>query len=398
MSNQKEPKIRFSGFTEEWKYRKLGNYLTIPEKIKTVVNSKEDLMTVKLNLGGIESGSKRETLELGSTVYYKRRAGQFIYGKQNFFNGSMAIIPNDLDGKATSGDVPSLNIQDIDIDYLYTYVSRKDYWKDKESAASGTGSKRIHEKTLQSFSIYVPSEKEQFKVGQFFEKIKEMIMLHQRELESFKIMKKSLLNKMFPKNGGNVPEIRFPEFTDPWEQRKLKEVSVYSNGGSYENDVLPYGKYELITLKSVDMSGNLVSSGKFLDLDVRTLEKGTLVMILSEQSPGLLGMTAQIPVDKKFVLNQRVAEIRPNKNIDGYFLSKAINISQAYFSKRGAGTKVQNISKPNVENFEFYCPTFEEQQKIGQFFKQLDDTIALHQRELDTLAEMKKILLKDMFI
>ncbi len=181
-----------------------------------------------------------------------------------------------------------------------------------------------------------------------------------------------------------APKLRFPGFTD-------------ANGGSYENDVVENGTYELITLKSVNMSGKLVSSGKFINRETKTLEKDTLVMILSEQAPGLLGMTAQIPENNKYVLNQRVAEIKPNTNIDSYFLSMSINRSQVYFSKRGAGTKVQNISKPNVENFEFYCPSEREQQKIGSFFKQLDDTIALHQRKLEHTKDLKKSMLQKMF-
>lgn len=195
-----------------------------------------------------------------------------------------------------------------------------------------------------------------------------------------------------------VPELRFKGFTDEWEERKLGEISKYSNGGSYENDVVENGTYELITLKSVNMSGKLVSSGKFINRETKTLEKDTLVMILSEQAPGLLGMTAQIPENNKYVLNQRVAEIKPNTNMDSYFLSMSINRSQVYFSKRGAGTKVQNISKPNVENFEFYCPSEREQQKIGSFFKQLDNTIDLHQRKLDLLKEQKKGFLQKMFV
>ena len=199
------------------------------------------------------------------------------------------------------------------------------------------------------------------------------------------------------KTKSKIPALRFKGFTDAWEQRKLGEISKYSNGGSYENDVVENGTYELITLKSVNMSGKLVSSGKFINRETKTLEKDTLVMILSEQAPGLLGMTAQIPENNKYVLNQRVAEIKPNTNIDSYFLSMSINRSQVYFSKRGAGTKVQNISKPNVENFEFYCPSEREQQKIGSFFKQLDETIALHQRKLDLLKEQKKGFLQKMF-
>ncbi|QWH69640.1 restriction endonuclease subunit S (plasmid) [Bacillus wiedmannii] len=195
----------------------------------------------------------------------------------------------------------------------------------------------------------------------------------------------------------NVPKLRFSGFTGDWEERKLNEASSYSNGGSYENDVRSSGKYQLVTLKSVDMAGNLVDSGKYIDKEVPTLSKGTLVMILSEQAPGLLGMTAQIPENNKYVLNQRVAEIKPNNNTDSYFLSMAINRCQRYFSKRGAGTKVQNITKGNVENFEFYCPIIKEQQKIGCFFKTLDKKIQLQQQKIDLLQEQKKGFLQIMF-
>ncbi|MGF7281102.1 restriction endonuclease subunit S [Enterococcus faecium] len=191
------PKLRFAGFEGEWEERKLGDYLKIPNKTKVNVQSKDELMTLKLNLGGLEAGSNRDTLALGSTVYYRRKAGQFIYGKQNFFNGSMAIIPLELDGKATSGDVPSLDIVGISTEYLFTYVSRDIYWKTKEAKASGTGSKRIHEKNLQGFEILVPREKEQQKIGSFFKHLDNTISGHQRKLDQLKNMKQVLLENMF---------------------------------------------------------------------------------------------------------------------------------------------------------------------------------------------------------
>ncbi|MFT9471196.1 restriction endonuclease subunit S, partial [Leuconostoc pseudomesenteroides] len=189
--------LRFAGFRDDWKQRKLGNYMTIPNKEKVIVKSTSDLMTVKLNLGGVEEGSNRETLSLGSTIYYKRKAGQFIYGKQNFFNGSMAIIPDNFDGKATSGDVPSLNINNIVVDYLYTYVSRNEYWRSKEASASGTGSKRIHEATLQNFEISVPSFDEQQKIGSLFKQLDNLITLNQQKLNLLKKQKQAFLQKMF---------------------------------------------------------------------------------------------------------------------------------------------------------------------------------------------------------
>ena len=397
---KKVPELRFKGFTDDWEEHKLGDFLKTPEKVKAHIQSKDDLMTLKLNLGGLESGSNRETLELGSTIYYKRKAGQFIYGKQNFFNGSMAIIPIDLDGKATSGDVPSLDVIGILSEYLYVYVSRGDYWKSKESEASGTGSKRIHEKTLQGFDIKVPStQNEQRKIGSFFKQLDDIIALHQRKLDLLKEQKKGFLQKMFPKNGAKVPELRFKGFTDDWEERKLSSMTNYKNGKSHEDKQSTSGKLELINLNSISISGGLKHSGKFIDEADDTLQKDDLVMILSDVGHGdLLGRVALIPEDDRFVLNQRVALLRPNTTADPQFLFSYINAHQYYFKAQGAGMSQLNISKGSVENFISFVPIIEEQKKIGSFFKQLDDTIALHQRKLDLLKEQKKGFLQKMFV
>ena len=193
------------------------------------------------------------------------------------------------------------------------------------------------------------------------------------------------------------PKLRFPEFSGDWEEVKLKDVSNYFNGGSFENDVKGEGKYELITLKSVNMSGNLAHSNRYLDIDVPTLNQNTLIMILSEQSPGLLGMTALIPIDNRYVLNQRVAEIRPKSTVASFFLSMAINRNQVYFSKLGAGTKVQNISKPNVENYQFLCPSIKEQTKIARFLTEIDNKLNQLNKKKTLLEQYKKGIMQKIF-
>ncbi len=145
-------------------------------------------MTLKLNLEGITLAANRETLKLGSTKYYKRHEGQLLYGKQNFFHGSIALIPKEAEGYATSGDVPALNISNINSKYLVDYISRPIYFETKEALATGTGSKRIHEKTLLNFKIAVPSLEEQSEISDFIAKYTALIALHQR--------------KPFIKNGG----------------------------------------------------------------------------------------------------------------------------------------------------------------------------------------------------
>ncbi|MDT2841756.1 restriction endonuclease subunit S [Vagococcus lutrae] len=194
------------------------------------------------------------------------------------------------------------------------------------------------------------------------------------------------------------PEIRFSGYTDDWEQRKLSQLTKYKNGKGYENKVTTNGRYELINLNSISIDGGLKHSGKFIDETDETLNKDDLVMILSDVGHGdLLGRVALIPENDRFVLNQRVALLRPTTSVDAQFLFTYINQHQKYFKSQGAGMSQLNISKGSVENFTNLIPSVKEQQKIGTFFKQLDDTIALHQRQLEALEKTKKSFLQKMF-
>jgi type I restriction enzyme S subunit len=251
---------------------------------------------------------------------------------------------------------------------------------------------------LQDFPIEVPSNpKEQQKIASCLSSLDEVIAAHSQKLDVLKEHKKGLMQNLFPQEGAKVPKYRFKEFEKDWEKVKLKEVSTYFNGGSYENDVKEEGKYELITLKSINTSGNLICSKRYIDIEVPTLAKGTLIMILSEQAPGLLGMTTIIPTENKYVLNQRIAEIRPNQKVESFFLSMAINRNQAYFSKQGAGMKVQNITKPNVENYEFLIPEIPEQQKIASCLSSLDALITAQAEKIEQLKLHKKGLMQGLF-
>ena len=252
---------------------------------------------------------------------------------------------------------------------------------------------------LNVFTISIPGSDEQAKIGSFFKKLDDTIALHQRKLDLLKEQKKGYLQKMFPKNGAKVPELRFAGFADDWEERKLSSMTNYKNGKSHEDKQSTSGKLELINLNSISISGGLKHSGKFIDEADDTLQKDDLVMILSDVGHGdLLGRVALIPEDDRFVLNQRVALLRPNTTADPQFLFSYINAHQYYFKAQGAGMSQLNISKGSVENFISFVPIIEEQKKIGSFFKQLDETIALHQRKLDLLKEQKKGFLQKMFV
>lgn len=177
---------------------KFSKFLSIPEKVKVTIDSPSRILTVKLNLGGVQKGANRTTLKLNSTTYYLRKAGQLIYGKQNLFNGSLAIIPSQFEGYVTSGDVPSLNINNIDKRFLYYYIARKSFYKKTEAYSSGTGSKRIHEKTFLGFNIVYPEDlKEQEKISKLISSINSNIELYRSKKNNLMAIKKNLLNAMF---------------------------------------------------------------------------------------------------------------------------------------------------------------------------------------------------------
>ena len=199
------------------------------------------------------------------------------------------------------------------------------------------------------------------------------------------------------KNG--IPKLRFPGFTGAWEQRKLSSMTQYKNGKGHEDKQTDSGDFELVNLNSISIDGGFKHSGKFInESDDGILYKNDLVMILSDVGHGdLLGRVALIPDDNKFILNQRVALLRPNKTVNPEFLFFYINSHQKYFKSQGAGMSQLNISKKSVETFSSLVPNIDEQKKISLFLMKLDSLIALHQRKLEHLQEQKKGLLQKMF-
>lgn len=183
----------------EWREMKLSYFLSLPNKKKVIDIHKNKILTVKLHRKGIFVSTNTSSLKIGATTYYQRNAGEFIYGKQNLFNGALGLVPNELDGYLSSSDIPSLiiNISKISPQFLMAYVGRKTYYKKLESVASGSGSKRIPEKTLLDQSINVPCLQEQQKIANLLSSLDDRIDLTTKELEQAKQFKKGLIQQMF---------------------------------------------------------------------------------------------------------------------------------------------------------------------------------------------------------
>ena len=195
-----------------------------------------------------------------------------------------------------------------------------------------------------------------------------------------------------------APTVRFKGFTEEWGQHKLSEMTTYKNGRGHEDKQSAVGKYELINLNSVSIDGGLKPSGKFIDETNDTLHVDDLVMVLSDVGHGdLLGRVAIIPENNKFVLNQRVALLRPNDSVYPKFLLNCINAHQRYFKLNGAGSSQLNISKDVVEDFAPHIPEIAEQKLIANCFDNIDSLIIYHQLKYEKLVNIKKSMFYKMF-
>ncbi|WP_027120956.1 restriction endonuclease subunit S [Mycoplasma leonicaptivi] len=242
---------------------------------------------------------------------------------------------------------------------------------------------------------------EQQKIANLFKNIDDQIQPQDQKIQKLENVKKELLQKMFADKENLVPKIRFKGFEGEWEYIKIKDISSFENGFSYEKYINKYGKFKIINLNSVTVNGLLNDNKKKTDFAKKILEKDSIIIILSDIASGsLIGKTTVIPEENKYVLNQRVGSLVLNsKNNDSFFISKVINNNSEYFSSISSGTAQLNISKNDVLEMEIYITKqLFEQQKIAKLFTTLDNVIKLNKQKLEKLQNIKTTLLQKMFV
>lgn len=372
----KYPQLRFKGFTDPWEQRKL-----------------EKLVDVR-------SGHDYKHLNRGNIPVYGTGGYMLSVDKALSENedaigiGRKGTIDNPFLLKAPFWTVDTLFYVVPRVDYNLNFVNsifQKINWKKYDES---TGVPSLSKSTINSVIISFPSYEEQKQIGTFFQQLDKTIALHQRKLTKLKELKQGYLQKMFPKNDSKFPQLRFAGFADAWEQRKLIEVADYRNGKAHEKDISENGDYIVVNSKFVSTNGAVK---KFSDELIAPLKKGELAFVLSDVPNGrAIARTFLIDEDNKYSLNQRIAGITPHSDTNSYFLHSLMN-RHHYFLRFDDGAGQTNLSKKEVENWTELYPSIEEQDKIGSFFKQLDDTITLHQRKLEKLQELKKGYLQKMF-
>ncbi|MBS7818796.1 restriction endonuclease subunit S [Wohlfahrtiimonas chitiniclastica] len=320
--------------------------------------------------------------------------------------GKLALIPFSF---ATSQDFLSLVNLNYDQNYA-VYILYKFLQREKDQT-QGTSIKGITKVDLLNKQVYVSKlSREQTQIGNFFQKIDQVIELQQKALDTARDYKKSMLQKMFPQKGEKVPQIRFDGFSGDWEERKLsailKQIKSYSlsrNVEVEESTTIKYIHYGDIHKGIVGIVENDRSLLNIQKNDYDTfLQKGDLV--LTDASEDYQGIATPciinfVPDENNIVAGLHTIAIRPKKQDPIYlYYFFGTNVFKKHCYKIGTGMKVFGITYTNLVKFCGYFPTLEEQQKIGEFFQKLDQRIEQHEKKLQSYQNLKKAMLQRLFV
>ncbi|QXJ62746.1 restriction endonuclease subunit S [Enterococcus hirae] len=396
MSNDTQPEIRFPGFTEDWEQRKLGD-ITESFSGGTPTAGKSEYYGGDIPF--IRSGEISSELTelfitengLNNSSAKMVKAGDILYALYGATSGEVSISRiNGAINQAILAIRPTKN----DNSYLIVQWLRKQKDTIISTYLQG-GQGNLSGSIVKDLVITLPQDKEeQNKIGAFFKQLDDTIALHQRKLDLLKETKKGFLQKMFPKNGAKVPEIRFPGFTKDWEERKLGDVfserSERSSEGELISVTINSGVIKASELDRKDNSSDNKSNYK-------KVEVGDIAYNSMRMWQGASGYSSY-----EGILSPAYTVIIPKEGTDSKFFAydfKRYDMIQTFKrNSQGLTSDTWNLKFPTLKLVKIMVPSIEEQKQIAAFFERLDNTIALHERELDVLKETKKGFLQKMFV
>ena len=378
------PKLRFPGFTEDWEQRKLSDITDV--------------------IMGQSPSSKNYTDNPNDNI--------LVQGNADLKDGK--VIPRlwtkeitktiDKDGiiltvRAPVGDVAKTDYKVVlgrgvagikGNDFIYQFLQKLQYNRHWVSLSSGSTFESINSNDIKDLIIDIPSIEEQNKISMLLNNVNSIITLHQRKLEHLNLKKKALLQKLFPKNGARYPELRFPGFTDAWEQRKLSDITDVIMGQSPSSKNYTDNPNDNILVQgNADLKDGKVIPRLWTKEITKTIDKDGI--ILTVRAP--VGDVAK--TDYKVVLGRGVAGIKGNDFIYQFLQKLQYN---RHWVSLSSGSTFESINSNDIKDLIIDIPSIEEQNKISMLLNNVNSIITLHQRKLDHLQLQKKALLQQMFV
>lgn len=404
------PAIRFKGFSDTWEQRKLGDIIT---EYKETVDSDCTLP--------ILTSSKTEGVIL-QEEHFGRKQQHDITG-YNILPRNYCTYRNRSDGVDFTFNInkccdkgiiskfyPVFSGKNSDVFFLSLVLNNsEEVVREIAYTCTGTGQKVLSFLDLQKMKVRVPNFDEQKEIAAYFESLDHLITLHQRKYDKLTNVKKSMLEKMFPQNGSNAPEIRFKGFTEAWEQRKLSEIATMHARIGWQNlrtsEFLDSGDYMLIT--GTDFIDGAVNFDTCHYVERERYEQDKHIQIRNGSilitKDGTLGKVAYIQgLTMPATLNAGVfnVEIKDENEVDNRYLFQYLKAPflMDYVDKKATGGTIKHLNQNILVDFPVVLPHKAEQEKIGEYFLAIDHLITLHQRELEKLKNLKKACLEKMFV
>ena len=397
-NGEKNPEIRFEGFTDDWEQRKVSD-ITNSYSGGTPKSGTSEYYDG--NIPFIRSGEiysdKTELFisELGMNYSSAKRVhiGDILYALYGATSGEVSRAK--LDGAINQAILAIIPNQDINADFLVEWF-RKEKDKIINTYLQG-GQGNLSAQIIKELVVMIPSKEEQYKLGNYFTYINRLITLHQRKCDETKQLKKFMLQKMFPKNGEKNPEIRFEGFTDDWEQRKVSDITNSYSGGTPKSGTSEYYDGNIPFIRSGEIYSDktelFISE---LGMNYSSAKRVHIGDILYALYGATSGEVSRAKLDG--AINQAILAIIPNQDINADFLvewfrkekDKIINT----YLQGGQG----NLSAQIIKELVVMIPSKEEQYKLGNYFTYINRLITLHQRKCEKLKELKKFMLQNMFV
>ena len=395
---QNTPEIRFEGFTDPWEQRKFSD---LTDRV-SIQSSDSDLPQVEYE--DIVSGEGTLNKDLrdkeGGKTGIKFYAGDVLYGKLRPY--LMNWLYPQFNGVAV-GDFWVLRATKCDSSFLYRLIQTNNFQR-LANVSSGSKMPRADWNLISQSFFAVPADHaEQKAIAKSLAELDSLITLHQRKYDKLCTVKKSMLDKMFPKLGETEPEIRFEGFTDPWEQRKLGELCTFSKGHGYSKadirdagtPLILYGRLytqyesriEEVDTFTVEQDGSILSRGNEVIVPASGETAEDIAIASSVRRSGI-------------ILGGDLNVVTPTGKLDPDYTALAITYSKAHddLAKRAQGKSVVHVHGNDIAEVEISYPSESEQKRISSVVLNLDSLITLHQRKLELLRNIKKSLLDRMFV
>ena len=405
--NEKKPALRFKGFTDPWEQRKLEEYLEVSgQKNFEGIYTKEDVLSVSGDFGIVNQIEFQGRSFAGASVanYGVVETGDIVYTKSPLKSNPYGIIKAN---KGKNGIVSTLYAvykpkQSANPEFVQIYFEQDARMNNYMHPLVNKGAKndmKVSAENALKGQIVFPDIKEQRTISEFFHNLDTLITLHQRKYEKLVNIKKSMLDKMFPKNGASVPEIRFKGFTDLWEQRKFGEVV-----DKYEDPVeTPHDGYYRLGIRSHAKGTfhSYVEKGHELETaQMYRVAAGNFIVNITFGWEHAVAITNESDAGK--LVSHRFPQYSFHDDMLPEFFKYVIADEDfrhwLWLASPGGAGRNRVLKLDEMLNYEMVLPSKEEQQRIAAIFRNLDTLVTLHQRKLEKLQNIKKSCLEKMFV